>query len=153
MAAWWWVQLRVASGSFSSTSTPELERHMDKVAPPSWVPPLPFEARILDAVPFSHFNVVSCCWRCSSVSNGSVLQAQEAQAPPSLWAVMRCLRAPQVLDWNDFDVFSVARLSRGRPLQTVTWALLQHFDLIESLSLPPDQLRRFLKVRPCKQSS
>ena len=54
---------------------------------------------------------------------------------------------PQVLDWNDFDVFAVARLSRGRPLQTVTWALLQHFDLIDSLSLPQDKLRRFLKVR------
>lgn len=52
-----------------------------------------------------------------------------------------------MLDWNEFDVFAVARLSRGRPLQTVTWALLQHFDLIDSLSLPQDKLRRFLKVR------
>lgn len=52
----------------------------------------------------------------------------------------------QVLDWNEFDVFTVARISRGRPLQTVTWALLQHFDLIDSLNLPPDKLRRFLKV-------
>ena len=52
----------------------------------------------------------------------------------------------QLLDWNGFDVFAVARFSRGRPLQTVTWALLQHFGLVDSLSLPAAELCSFLKV-------
>ncbi len=56
----------------------------------------------------------------------------------------------QLLDWNAFDVFAVSRLSSRRPLQTVTWALLQHFGLVDSLSLPPDKLRSFLKVRGCR---
>lgn len=44
-------------------------------------------------------------------------------------------------------MFAVTRLSRQRPLQTVTWALMQHFKVVDNLSLPPDKLRRFLKVR------
>lgn len=51
----------------------------------------------------------------------------------------------QITDWNKFDVFAVKRLSKDRPLQTVTWALLQHFDIVNSLKIPEDKLRRFLK--------
>lgn len=61
-----------------------------------------------------------------------------------------CVAHAQLLDWDVFDVFAVSRLSRRRPLQTVTWALLQHFGLVDSLSLPPDKLRSFLKVRGCR---
>ena len=52
----------------------------------------------------------------------------------------------QLLEWDAFDVFAVSRLSRRRPLQTVTWALLQHFGLVDSFSIPSDKLHRFLKV-------
>lgn len=51
----------------------------------------------------------------------------------------------QILDWNRFDVFAVERLSKGRPLQTVTWALLHHFELVDALDISPDKLRRYLK--------
>lgn len=55
----------------------------------------------------------------------------------------------QILEWNKFDVFAVARSSKGRPLQTVTWALLQHYGLVEALDIPEDKLRRYLKVQSC----
>lgn len=53
----------------------------------------------------------------------------------------------QLLDWDGFDVFKVAQLSRQRPLQTVTWALMHHFDVVSHFSLPADKLRSFLRVR------
>lgn len=57
----------------------------------------------------------------------------------------------QLLDWDGFDIFRVARLSRQRPLQTVTWALMHHFNVVGDLSLPPDKLRGFLRVRAPQQ--
>ena len=41
----------------------------------------------------------------------------------------------------------MARLSRGRPLQTVALAALQHFGLVDKLALPPAKLSAFLQVR------
>lgn len=72
----------------------------------------------------------------SRVSSGSL-------AGPSLELTAHM---EQLLDWDAFDVFAVTRLSRQRPLQTVTWALMQHFNVVDNLSLPPDKLRTFLKA-------
>lgn len=72
---------------------------------------------------------------CVSVSLG-ILRIYAAAALPV-----------QLLDWDSFDIFRVAQLSRQRPLQTVTWALLHHFNVVGDLSLPPDKLRGFLRVR------
>jgi calcium/calmodulin-dependent 3',5'-cyclic nucleotide phosphodiesterase len=72
---------------------------------------------------------------CASVSLG-ILRICAAAALPV-----------QLLEWDSFDIFTVAQLSRQRPLQTVTWALLHHFNVVGDLSLPPDKLRGFLRVR------
>lgn len=50
-------------------------------------------------------------------------------------------------DWEGFNVFRVAELSGGRPLEAVTWALLQRLGLLESLALDPLKVRAFLRVR------
>ena len=55
-------------------------------------------------------------------------------------------RWPQLDQWEGFDIFEVARLSRGRPLQTVALAALQHFGLVDKLGLPLAQLSAFLQV-------
>ena len=52
----------------------------------------------------------------------------------------------QLDQWEGFDIFEVARLSRGRPLQTVALAALQHFGLVEKLGLPLAKLSAFLQV-------
>ena len=44
-------------------------------------------------------------------------------------------------------MFEVARLSRGRPLETVALAALQRFGLVDKLDLPPAKLAAFLRVR------
>lgn len=54
---------------------------------------------------------------------------------------------PQVDDWGAFDVFKVAGLTRGRPLEAVALAVLHRFDLVEKLQLPEAKLRAFLRVR------
>ena len=53
----------------------------------------------------------------------------------------------QVDDWGAFDVFKVAGLTQGRPLETVALAVLHRFDLVEKLQLPEAKLRAFLRVR------
>ncbi len=53
----------------------------------------------------------------------------------------------QVDDWGAFDVFKVAALTRGRPLEAVALAVLHRFDLVEKLGLPEAKLRAFLRVR------
>lgn len=54
----------------------------------------------------------------------------------------------QLGDWERFNVFRVAALSRGHPLETIAWALLQRLGLMESLALEGAKVRRFLRVRP-----
>ena len=52
----------------------------------------------------------------------------------------------QLDNWSTFDVFKVARLSHGKPLQKVTLALLDHFDLIGKLQLERTKVTSFLQV-------
>lgn len=53
----------------------------------------------------------------------------------------------QLDSWTTFDVFKVARLSNGKPLQKVVLALLDHFDLVAKLQLDRSKLVSFLRVR------
>lgn len=50
----------------------------------------------------------------------------------------------QLEDWEAFNVFKLAQLTDGRPLQTVTLALLRKRGLVSRLGLPEDRLRSFL---------
>lgn len=50
-------------------------------------------------------------------------------------------------DWDRFDVFKVARLTDGRPLQTVGLNLLRKRGLIGKLQLAEDRLAAFLQAR------
>ena len=52
----------------------------------------------------------------------------------------------QLDNWSTFDVFKVAALSLGKPLQKVTLALLNHFDLVGKLQLEQAKLTSFLEV-------
>ena len=65
-----------------------------------------------------------------------------------LWLTRHCYERCwlQLEQWEGFDIFEVARLSRGRPLQTVALAALQHFGLVEKLGLPPAKLSAFLQA-------
>lgn len=54
----------------------------------------------------------------------------------------------QLDDWCKFDVFKVAQLADGAPLQRVTLALLDRFDLVDKLHLDRGKLQSFLRVRP-----
>ncbi|PRW56816.1 3, 5 -cyclic phosphodiesterase pde-4 [Chlorella sorokiniana] len=56
--------------------------------------------------------------------------------------VERMLRALE--DWEAFDVFRLAELTDGRPLQTVALGLLRRRGLLARLCLPEDRLRNFL---------
>lgn len=49
-------------------------------------------------------------------------------------------------DWEGFDIFRVAQLTEGRPLQTVGLNLLRKRGLIAKLRLPEDKLRSFLQA-------
>lgn len=51
----------------------------------------------------------------------------------------------QIDVWNRFDVFQVANLSKGSPLETVTLALFSRHDLLEKLKIPFDRLQRFVR--------
>ena len=53
----------------------------------------------------------------------------------------------QLDDWDHFDVFRVSELSQQRPLEAVTLAMYQRFQLIDKLRLPVGKLRAFLSVR------
>lgn len=52
----------------------------------------------------------------------------------------------QLESLHDFDVFKVAKASSGRPLETVSMALIQRYALIEKLALPPVKLASFLRA-------
>lgn len=58
----------------------------------------------------------------------------------------------QLDNWSTFDVFKVARLSHGKPLQKVTLALLDHFDLVGKLQLERMKVTSFLQVGHCKKT-
>lgn len=47
--------------------------------------------------------------------------------------------------WDGFNVFSVASLTGGRPLQYVALAVIDHYGLVERLSLSRDRLTVFLE--------
>ena len=69
-------------------------------------------------------------------------RGHQAEGPPG--EGVRC--ALQVDDWGAFDVFKVASLTRGRPLEAVALAVLHRFDLVEKLGLPEAKLRAFLRA-------
>ena len=52
----------------------------------------------------------------------------------------------QAGSWERFDIFTLSRLSGGRPLQTITWHLLNQLGVVESLALPRAQVLNFLQV-------
>lgn len=56
-------------------------------------------------------------------------------------------RGLQIGDWNNFDVFKVAKLTRNRPLETVVCAGLQHLDVVKPLDLPMQRVHSYLRVR------
>lgn len=51
---------------------------------------------------------------------------------------------PQLEDWEAFDVFRLADLTGGRPLQAVTLGLLRQRGLLARLGLPEQRVRSFL---------
>lgn len=53
----------------------------------------------------------------------------------------------QIANWNAFDVFQVANLSKAKPLETVTLALFAQHDLLDKLKIPYDRLQSFVRVR------
>ncbi|KAL4858608.1 Calcium/calmodulin-dependent 3' [Chlorella vulgaris] len=63
----------------------------------------------------------------------------EAVKDPELQEQLQALE-----DWEAFNVFKLAQLTDGRPLQTVTLALLRKRGLVSRLGLPEDRLRSFL---------
>ena len=58
----------------------------------------------------------------------------------------------QIDVWNRFDVFQVANLSKGSPLETVTLALFSRHDLLDKLKIPFDRLQRFVRVQSSNNS-
>ena len=52
----------------------------------------------------------------------------------------------QIANWNVFDVFQVANLSKAKPLETVTLALFAQHDLLDKLKIPYDRLQNFVQV-------
>jgi hypothetical protein len=54
--------------------------------------------------------------------------------------------AAQAGSWERFDVFAVSRLSGGRPLQTITWHLLNRLGVVDKLALPHTKVLNFLRV-------
>ncbi|GAB4821974.1 hypothetical protein N2152v2_009020 [Parachlorella kessleri] len=70
-----------------------------------------------------------------------LLDAAEWLSNPQLQTQLRLLE-----DWERFDVFEVARLTDGRPLQTVGLNLLRKRGLIAKLRLADDKLRSFLQA-------
>lgn len=49
--------------------------------------------------------------------------------------------------WENFNVFSVAKLVQGHILATVVYYSLERYCLIEKLGLPEDKLLNFVAVR------
>mmetsp|Transcript_26122 Transcript_26122/g.60308 ORF Transcript_26122/g.60308 Transcript_26122/m.60308 type:complete len:564 (+) Transcript_26122:30-1721(+) len=47
-------------------------------------------------------------------------------------------------EWNGFDVFRLAELTKNRPLQFTVWKALQVFDFFNKFRLKPGTVRKFL---------
>mmetsp|Transcript_4563 Transcript_4563/g.8962 ORF Transcript_4563/g.8962 Transcript_4563/m.8962 type:complete len:537 (-) Transcript_4563:42-1652(-) len=58
----------------------------------------------------------------------------------------RCITAvlDRMSEW-DFDVFELHRVTKGRPLQTLGWRLLQQYSLVQRFGICPETLKRFLE--------
>lgn len=71
-----------------------------------------------------------------------------AAAPPvsSTRPAVASFFAPylQLEDWEAFDVFRLAQLTDGRPLQTVALSLLRRRGLLARLCLPEERLRKWV---------
>ena len=80
-------------------------------------------------------NVASLCLRYASLMTSI----------PSMLASPDGLAA-QAGSWEQFDVFAVSRLSGDRPLQTITWHLLNRLGVVDSLALPRTKVLNFLRV-------
>ncbi|KAK9834015.1 hypothetical protein WJX81_002981 [Elliptochloris bilobata] len=76
--------------------------------------------------------------------NGVLLRGQVSSKDDLLEAPL-ATEMEKLDQWEGFDIFEVARLSRGRPLETVTLAALQRFGLVEKLRLPLAKLAAFLQ--------
>ena len=66
--------------------------------------------------------------------------------PTSTWIAAHVNVLLQIENWNTFDVFQVANLSKGLPLETVTLALFAQHDLLDKLKIPYDRLQKFVRV-------
>lgn len=49
--------------------------------------------------------------------------------------------------WENFNVFSIAKLVRGHILATIVFYSLERYSLIEKLGLPENKLLNFVAVR------
>ena len=56
-------------------------------------------------------------------------------------------KCAQLESLSSFNVFEVARLTCGRPLEAVVMALLHRYNLCEKLALPVPKVKAFLRVR------
>ena len=83
-------------------------------------------------------NMSTACAACAGRAS------MPSRAGLSLWFLRTPLSPCQLDDWESFDVFRLAELTDGRPLQTVALALLRKRGLIARLGLPEDRLRCFL---------
>jgi hypothetical protein len=62
----------------------------------------------------------------------------------SLCAAPRARELPGIDDWNEFDVFQVAREHEGKPLMLISWSVLERRGLIGHFNLSKSLLSSFL---------
>lgn len=53
-----------------------------------------------------------------------------------------------ISSWEDFDVFSIAKLVKGHVLAAVVFYSLEEYNLIEKLDISEEKLLNFVSVRP-----
>lgn len=83
----------------------------------------------------------------ASKGAGDARAAADGAAPPLVpWEVSAALQAEldKVSDWASFDVFKVAALSDGRPLQATALTVLQSRGLIHTFAISLPRLQAYL---------
>lgn len=55
----------------------------------------------------------------------------------------------QIDSWEEFDIFSLDKTSKGRTLEMVCMVLLEELQLMDSLKLDRSKMRKFLQVGHC----
>ena len=53
-----------------------------------------------------------------------------------------------ISSWEDFDVFSIAKLVKGHVLAAVVFYSMEEYNLIEKLEISEEKLLNFVSVRP-----